>query len=168
MFSVLYCVAVSCLCHLIFDRGQSLVTAYLNADQVIPGSNPSPLTFLLVSHNNNSILTNLLFCGPSGRAVQGVGLRPLACWDCWFESHRGHGCLVYCECCMLSGRCLCDGLITRPEESYRLWCVVVCDLEISWMRSWTAGGRRAENKQTHKHIRLRRVFRIWHFFFWQS
>jgi hypothetical protein len=22
-------------------------------------------------------------------------------------------------------------LITRPEESYRLWCVVVCDLEIS-------------------------------------
>jgi len=31
----------------------------------------------------------------------------------------------------LSGRGLCDGLITRPEESYRLWCVVVCDLEIS-------------------------------------
>jgi hypothetical protein len=23
----------------------------------------------------------------------------------------------------LSGRGLCDGLITRPEESYRLWCV---------------------------------------------
>jgi hypothetical protein len=23
----------------------------------------------------------------------------------------------------------CDELITRPEESYRLWCVVVCDLE---------------------------------------
>jgi len=22
-------------------------------------------------------------------------------------------------------------LITRPEESYRLWCVVVCDLETS-------------------------------------
>jgi hypothetical protein len=33
------------------------------------------------------------------------------------------------ECCVLSGRGLCDGLITRPEESYRLWCVVVCDLE---------------------------------------
>ena len=32
---------------------------------------------------------------------------------------------------MLSGRGLCDALITRPEESYRLWCVVVCDLEIS-------------------------------------
>jgi hypothetical protein len=34
-------------------------------------------------------------------------------------------------CCVLSGRGLCDGLITRPEESYRLWCVVVCDQETS-------------------------------------
>jgi hypothetical protein len=31
----------------------------------------------------------------------------------------------------LSGRGLCDELITRPEESYRLWCVIVCDLETS-------------------------------------
>ena len=29
----------------------------------------------------------------------------------------------------MSGRGLCDELITRPEESYRLWCVVLCDLE---------------------------------------
>ena len=36
---------------------------------------------------------------------------------------------VCCDCCVLSGRGLCDGMITRPEESYRLWCVVVCDLE---------------------------------------
>jgi len=33
------------------------------------------------------------------------------------------------ECCILSGRGLCDGLITRPEEPYGLWCVVVCGLE---------------------------------------
>ena len=32
---------------------------------------------------------------------------------------------------MLSGRGLCDELITRPEESYHLWCVVMCDLETS-------------------------------------
>jgi len=32
---------------------------------------------------------------------------------------------------VLSGRGLCDELITRPEESYRLWCVVVYDLETS-------------------------------------
>jgi hypothetical protein len=34
----------------------------------------------------------------------------------------------------LSGRGLCDGLITRPEESYRLWRVVVCDQETSKTR----------------------------------
>jgi hypothetical protein len=34
---------------------------------------------------------------------------------------------VYCECCVLSGRGLCDELITHPEGSYRLWCIVVCD-----------------------------------------
>jgi len=30
---------------------------------------------------------------------------------------------------VLSGRGLCDELSTCPEESYRLWSVVVCDLE---------------------------------------
>jgi len=72
----------------------------------------------------------LCIVGLSGRAVYGVGLRPLACWDCGFESHLRHR-YVCCECCVLSGRGLCDELITRPEESYRLWCVVVCDLETS-------------------------------------
>ena len=32
---------------------------------------------------------------------------------------------------MSPGRGLCDELITRPEESYRLCCVIVCDLETS-------------------------------------
>ena len=36
---------------------------------------------------------------------------------------------VCCECSALSDRGLCDELMTRAEESYRLWCVVVCDLE---------------------------------------
>jgi len=36
---------------------------------------------------------------------------------------------VCCDCCVLSGRGLCDGLITRSEESYRLWCTFVSDLE---------------------------------------
>jgi hypothetical protein len=48
---------------------------------------------------------------------------------------------VCCECGVLSGRGLCVGLITRPEESYRLWCVVVCDHESSIMRRpWPTGG----------------------------
>jgi len=35
---------------------------------------------------------------------------------------------------VLSGRGLCDGLIIRSEESYRLWRVVVCDQETSYAR----------------------------------
>jgi len=45
---------------------------------------------------------------------------------------------------VLSGSGLCDELITRPEESYRLSCVVVCDLETSRMSiPWPALGRSA-------------------------
>jgi hypothetical protein len=54
---------------------------------------------------------------------------------------------ICCECFVLSGRGLCDGLITRQEESYPLWCVVVCDLETSRMRRpWPALGRSAIKK----------------------
>jgi len=35
---------------------------------------------------------------------------------------------------VLSGRGLYDGLITRPEQSYQLWSVVVCDQETSKTR----------------------------------
>jgi len=38
---------------------------------------------------------------------------------------------VCCDCCVLSGRSLCDVLITRPEESYERWRFVVCDHETS-------------------------------------
>ena len=48
----------------------------------------------------------------------------------------------------MSGRGLCDELITRPEEFYRLWCVVVCDLETSRMRRpWPALDRSATEKK---------------------
>jgi hypothetical protein len=30
---------------------------------------------------------------------------------------------VCCDCCVLSGRGLCDGPMTRPEEFYRVLCV---------------------------------------------
>jgi hypothetical protein len=46
----------------------------------------------------------------------------------WFRIPRGACMSLWCECCMLSGSGLCIGLITHPEESYRLWCV--------WVWSW--------------------------------
>jgi len=55
---------------------------------------------------------------------------------------------VCCECCVLSGRGLCDELIAPPEESYRLPCAVVCDQETSRMRGpWPALGRSATEKK---------------------
>ena len=47
---------------------------------------------------------------------------------------------VCCECCVLSGRGLCDEQITRPEESYRLWRVVVFDLDTRKRRLKPAKG----------------------------
>jgi len=65
---------------------------------------------------------------------------------------------VCCEWCELSGGGLYDGLITHPEESYRLWRIVVCDQETSktkrlkpstglWKYNHN-GLWRQENKQT--------------------
>ena len=51
----------------------------------------------------------------------------------WVRIPPGAWIFVCCECRVLSGRGLCDELITRPEESYRVCCVVVCDLETSRM-----------------------------------
>jgi hypothetical protein len=67
----------------------------------------------------SKILFGYILCVPVPVAARSKG----------FESHPGALMSVCCECCMLSGRGLCDELITRLEESYRLCCVVVCDLE---------------------------------------
>jgi len=62
----------------------------------------------------------------------------------WVRIPPGACLSVSCECCVLSGRGLCDELIIRPEESYWVWCVVVCDLETPWTkRPWPTKGRSA-------------------------
>ena len=46
---------------------------------------------------------------------------------------------VSCESCVLSSRRLYDEPIPCLEESYRLWCVIECDLDISRKRwPWPA------------------------------
>ena len=45
--------------------------------------------------------------------AENVSLNPA---DAWM--------FLSCECCVLSSRGLCVGLITRPEESYRVWRVL--------------------------------------------
>jgi hypothetical protein len=62
---------------------------------------------------------------------------------------------VCCKCCMLSGRGLCDGPIPRPEESYRLWCVIVCDqmnnnpLHLTWL-----GRKRLDKERKSVNLKL--------------
>jgi hypothetical protein len=52
-----------------------------------------------------------------------------------------------CEVCVVW--CQVE-LISRPEESYRLWCAIVCDLETTEMRKpWPTGGL-SRQKQTNK------------------
>jgi hypothetical protein len=46
----------------------------------------------------------------------------------------------------VSGRDLYVELIARPEDSYRLRCVVVCDLETSRTRPWHRGGPQRHKK----------------------
>jgi hypothetical protein len=60
-----------------------------------------------------------------------------------------------CVCCVLSGRGLCDGLITRPEESYRIWRVVVSDQETSWYEEAIArAGLQCQRNKQHTRPRL--------------
>jgi len=75
---------------------------------------------LVKTVSNRHTYIYIYIAGPSGRSpAEIVGSNPTRGMD------------VCCECCVLSGRGLCDELITRPEESYRLWCIVMCDLETS-------------------------------------
>ena len=68
---------------------------------------------------------------------------------------------VSCECCVSSDRGLCDGLIPRPEESYRVWCVTVCNLETSIKRGPCPGlGRSDTEKITYSspYIRMHELY----------
>jgi hypothetical protein len=66
----------------------------------------------------------------------------------WVRILPGAWMFVSCQCCVLSGKGLCVGLISRPEECYRLWCVSECDREASIIRSpWPTGGCCAMGKK---------------------
>jgi hypothetical protein len=90
-------------------------------------------TFLIVNHNLFLFVWKIIVYSRSPAAIMG--------------SNPTRGMNV---CCVLSGRGLCDELITRPEESYWLWCIIMCDQETSWTRKpYPALGCRAreDNKQ---------------------
>ena len=85
----------------------------------------------LTTHNTHN---RQIYMPPVGfEPTISAGERPVAArlLRSWVRIPPGAWIFVCCECRVLSGSGLCDELITRPEESYRLCCVVVCDLETS-------------------------------------
>jgi hypothetical protein len=72
---------------------------------------------------------------PSGLSRRSTTARLLRSW---VRIPSGAWMSVCCECCVLSGRGLCDELTTLPEDSCLLWCVAVCGTEISSTRSQTS------------------------------
>jgi len=65
------------------------------------------------------------FAGPSGCTVEDIGLWPLACWDCGFESHRGHECLsvVIVVCCQVEVSATSWSLVQRSPTTVVRRCV---------------------------------------------
>jgi hypothetical protein len=69
----------------------------------------------------------------------------------WVRIPPGAWMFAWCVCFVLSGRGLCDELITRPDESYRLWCVLVCDNETSWyVEAIVRAGLHSQRKKKKK------------------
>jgi len=77
----------------------------------------------------------------------------------WVRIPPGAWMFVCCGCCVLSGRGLCDKLITHPEESYWLWCVVVCDLEnLKNEEAMTHVGSQHHRKKKYKDVFIKPTF----------
>jgi hypothetical protein len=64
---------------------------------------------------------------------------------------------LWCDCCVFSGRGLWDEPITRIRKSYRLWCVVLCDLETSRMRRPWSTLRRSSTRSNTGNVGIRNV-----------
>ena len=100
---------------------------------------------------------------PRGLTLRSTAARLLRSW---VRIPPGSWMSVCCECCVLSGRGLYDELITRPKESYRLWCVVACYLETTKLlvneeeakAHWGGGCYRAKKKKIYIHIYISEIW----------
>ena len=101
---------------------------------ILSGNSPTPLNsypleVFCLSNNESVPVAVRSKASVCGRSFAGVaGSNPAWAWMS-----------VCCECCVLSGRGLCDELIFHPEESCRVLCV--CDRESSTLtRPWPSEG----------------------------
>jgi hypothetical protein len=116
-------------------------------DNII-SSRPEFISTCVVVRNDNC--NNLSHCKYLSPLPRGLKRRSATArlLRLWIRIPPGAWMIFCCVCCVFSGRGLCDEHITRPEEFYRLWWVVECDLESSWMRRpGPALGRSATKKK---------------------
>jgi hypothetical protein len=87
---------------------------------------------------------------PLAARSKGVGLRPLACWECGFESHwGGRGCsyVVKFVCCHVENSATSWSLVQRsPTDCGASLCMIYKPRE--WGGPGPLGGCRAKKKQT--------------------
>jgi len=118
-----FCVffVLNCMALVIFGSGMS-TTRKLSA-----GLTPSRFNLLISTSSWPEVSR---FQWPRGL---GLGLRPLACWDCMFESRRGHGCLslVNVVCCQVDVSAMGRSLVQRSCTECG---VSECDRGTSTMR----------------------------------
>ena len=116
------------------QRGMYLISQHLSGNPIYFWTRVSNI---IGRFYDKYLLDLIVECaGPFGRAVKGVILRPFTCWDCGFQSRRGHG----CECCVATSRSL---VLKSPIK-----CDVPdCDRRASQWRSRPTRGCRAINKK---------------------
>jgi hypothetical protein len=122
-----------CILHNSYSKNVKLINSFVGSVTTI-NIHKALINLCFGKLRSNNLSTRW----PSGIRRWSLAARLLRLWvrippEAWM--------FVCCECCVLLSRGLCDGLIALSEESYRVWCVVVCDLETSWMRRpWSTGG----------------------------
>ena len=94
------------------------------------------------------------------RSLKG-GSAAHACWDCGFESRRGHACLsvVSVVCCQVEVFATGWSLVQRSPTEYICVCVCVCPKSVIAKprtgKSWTGiGSKRHKNLKKSSPIRL--------------
>ena len=87
---------------------------------------------------------------PSDREVYGVGMRPLPCWDCGFESRRGHGYLSFVSVvrCQVEVSATSWSLLQMSPTDCGASLCVICK-----PHEWAGHSRRwaATQKKTDRH-----------------
>jgi len=71
---------------------------------------------------------------------------------------------VASECCVSLGRGLCQGPITRPEESYRVWCVwmnVIMGLHTGGLGPIGLSSHEKKKKESQEKFDVKKT-QIWH------